>query len=245
MHKGNPKTELSQDRVARMSRVTLMGGSQVGTFKSPVGHWEYSDIQYRGDLANKSSQRETTINARTIKMFDELLVSQVQPDTGFCLQPTTMASCTIFVLMTQLFWAPDLNIQHSISTPPSPRHAKLSKSRDFEPLISSFSSVLFPGIEQPFTQVLTLATLNSFLTQLGFPLLVNHQLLHIRPLNCIKSTPSCHPHCHSPNPGHHCLSPKLLQVPPTLSSNCYTYSPSVTNLQVNLSFFNGNQIFIS
>lgn len=48
---------------------------------------------------------------------------------------------------------------------------------------------LFPGIEQPITQVLTLETLDSFSTQLSFPLLVNHQFLHIQPLNCIRFIP--------------------------------------------------------
>lgn len=58
--KAKNKTE-SKDRVAIMSRVTLMGGSRVGInrqFKVPVRDWEYSDTQYRSDLANESSQRK-------------------------------------------------------------------------------------------------------------------------------------------------------------------------------------------
>lgn len=47
---------------------------------------------------------------------------------------------------------------------------------------------LFPGIEQPFTQVLTLETLASFSTQVSFPFSVNHWWLYIQPPNCLKGT---------------------------------------------------------
>lgn len=58
-----PRTE-SKDRLAIMSKITLMGGLHVRLdrkFKVPFRDCEYSDTRYRSDLANESSQREITI----------------------------------------------------------------------------------------------------------------------------------------------------------------------------------------
>lgn len=124
-----------------------------------------------------------------------------------------------------------------------------AKSKDFEPLIFCLKSLplqCLSGVERPFTQLLTLETLDLFLPQLSFSFLINHQDLHIQPLKCLKSTPFLQPHCHSPNPGSHSLSLKPLQDPPDSSLNVHTLSsnPFVSSLQSNL-FFNGKLTLFS
>lgn len=167
--KPRDRTE-SKDRAAVEPRVTLMGRSQVGLNRKLKYQLEIMSTvalhvgEDTSDLANKSSQRETTM-PQPHKHVWAILVSQVQPNTGFCLSSNSMASCTIYVLMTRFFWAPDLNIQ----LPTQRFHSVISQTPEtqwgqrFEPLIFCLKSLpppvfLSPGIEQPFTQVLTLET---------------------------------------------------------------------------------------
>lgn len=85
--------------------------------------------------------------------------------------------------------------QHSISTQLFLRHSKLCLKSLPRPMFS------VPGNRT--TTRIILETSDLFLTQLSFAFLINHHILYIQPLNCLKSTPFLHPHCHISNQGYH------------------------------------------
>lgn len=125
--------------------------------------------------------------------------------------------------------------QHNISTQLFLRHSKLSKFEDFETFIFCLKSLprpvfSVPGNRKPFVEVCILETSGLFLTQLSFPFLINRHILYIQPLNCLKSTPFLHPHCHIPNQGYHSLSQTIRR-----SSCGYCYSTATPTLPIHLS----------
>lgn len=214
-----------------MSKITLMGGLHVGLNrkeKVPVGDCEYSDTRYRRDLANESSQREITI-----KMLDEFWSHRCN------LIPfiISMASCTIYVLMTLIFWVPDLSIQQANTVFPFSYFSDTRNSASSKTLRPSSSAwnlflvqcFLSLEIEQPFVQICILETSDLFLTQLSFPFLINHHILYIQPLNCLKSTPFLCPHCHISNQGYRSLPQTIRR-----SSCGYCYSIATPTLPIHL-----------